>query len=244
MPTSSTAIIIPARLQSVRFPRKALARIGDLPMIHHVYNRAKEAELDVPVYVTTDSQEIIDYCNRSHIPSILTGTHNTGTDRVFEAASIIDVQNIINLQGDEPLMPPCAIQSLFQLIQQSSPESNIIFNSVCAAPCDSNNDPNIVKAIVTKNQRAIYFTRHSVPSHGDPSSSYVYKQMGLYGYSLKTLEYFTNLAPSPLENREKIELMRSIEYGDAVVCDICDTPSYSVDTVTDLQFVSSLLSAK
>jgi 3-deoxy-manno-octulosonate cytidylyltransferase (CMP-KDO synthetase) len=244
VPTNSCAIIIPARLQSVRFPSKVLARIGDLTMIHHVFNRAIEADLGIPVYVTTDSREIIEYCSIYDIPTIQTGTHNTGTDRVFEAASRIAASNIINLQGDEPLMPPSAIQSLFKLIDQSSSDSNIIFNSVCPAPCEVNNDPNIVKAIITKNQRAMYYTRHSVPTHGDSSSSYVYKQMGLYAYSLKTLKYFTNLPPSPLESREKIELMRSLEYGDAVVCEISQVPSYSVDTVADLQFVSSLFCAK
>ena len=195
-------------MKSVRFPRKPLAKIGQLPMIHHVYNRAVEAELNIPIYVATDSTDILDYCNSQNIQTVHTGNHSTGTDRVFEAAQKIGFEYAINLQGDEPLMPSSALQAIFTLLSQSPSDSNNIFTSICQAPCDSNNDPNIVKAIVTRNYRALYFTRHSVPTHGDASSSFVYKQMGIYGYSINTLKYFTSLAPSKLESREKIELMR------------------------------------
>ena len=102
---NNIAIIIPARMKSVRFPRKPLAKIGQLPMIHHVYNRAVEAELNIPIYVATDSTDILDYCNSQNIQTVHTGNHSTGTDRVFEAAQKIGFEYAINLQVTNLLCP-------------------------------------------------------------------------------------------------------------------------------------------
>ena len=104
--------IIPARMESTRFAGKPLALIQGLPMIHHVYNNSTKSKLLSKVYIATNSDPIINYCKKNKLPYIETGAHETGSDRVFEAAKIIGAENIINIQGDEPMIKPELIDKI------------------------------------------------------------------------------------------------------------------------------------
>ena len=231
-------IIIPARLDSKRLPNKALAIIGDKPMILHVLHRAEQSGVG-PVVVACGDQEIAEVTERAGGRAILTDpTLPSGTDRVFSALQKFDPEGkydvIVNLQGDLPLIDPKIIRTVLGPLNNPSIDISTLANEI------RNNaekeDRNIVKVAIgfapgKEIGRAIYFSRVVVPAGDGPH----YHHIGIYAYRRDTLEKFVALPESILEKREKLEQLRALEAGMRIDVSLGDTVTDGVDTPTDLE---------
>jgi len=228
-------IIIPARMDSTRLPGKPLADIHGKPMILWVMERALAANI-APVYIACAEEEIASAVRNAGGEAVLTDpAHPSGTDRIYEALQKIDparkFDRIINVQGDLPMLDPHLPTLALKLLDNPS-----IDISTLAAPIRSEEErhnPNVVKAVITINNRAIYFSRSPVPYGKGPC----YHHIGLYAYTRTALEKFVALPASPLEKIEKLEQLRALEYGMQIAIDIVDKVPLGVDTAEDLEFV-------
>ena len=233
-------ILIPARMESARFPGKPLAPILHIPLVIRCANNAISSGLDT--YVCTDSQLILDACKSFSIPSIKTPEFSTGTDRVHWSSQQLNFDLIINLQGDEPLIKPQAIKTFSDQLEHSNQQDNFISNGLTSLDQTHAFDPNNVKAIQDNNSRIIYLSRKPLRNSNDSNKFPIYlKQLGLYGFTKASLNKFSNLNQSRLELTESIEMLRWIEEGMNLNGNILDTPSISVDTPEDLAEVESIL---
>ena len=235
--------IIPARYASSRFPGKPLVRLGGLTMVERVYRQASKA-LE-RVYVATDDEKIHRVVISFGGKSVMTSSeHRSGTDRCREAADLIELETglpagvIINIQGDEPFIMPEQIETL--KICFADPDVKIAtLIRECAAGEDIFN-PNQVKAIIDKNNNAIYFSRSAIPylrgvdQNLWSSSHKYYKHLGLYAYRNSTLAEITMLPHGSLENAESLEQNRWIENGYKIRCGFTSHESIGIDTPDDL----------
>ncbi len=226
------AIIIPARLGSTRLRNKALAMIGNKPMIHHTYLRALELGFK-HIYVATDSAEIAEVISNAGGMAIMTDEAlESGTDRVYQAYQAIKDKNnikyIINIQGDLPFIDSSIILDLVIKLKNSNAD---IVTPVAAIDADNAKEPSNVKVVIGNNDKAIYFSRHMIPYNAE---SYWY-HIGIYGYKVESLEKFIKLEPSYLEKTEKLEQLRALESN--MTIDVCYSKSIpiSVDTEKDLE---------
>lgn len=225
-------IIIPARMDSTRLPGKPLADIGGKPMIVRVMERAMAANI-APVYIACAEAAIAEAITAAGGNAILTDpAHPSGTDRIYEALTRIDRQNsydaIINVQGDLPLLDCSLPQIALSLLD--NPRTDI---ATLAVPMNSDedcNNPDIVKAVIAQDGRALYFSRAAIP-YGPGAC---YHHIGLYAFKRAALEYFVSLPASVLEQREKLEQLRALEYGLQMNVGIVDTVPFGVDTPEDL----------
>lgn len=227
-------ILIPARMESTRFPGKPLAPINGIPMIVFCARNALETGLEV--YVCTDSKEVESVCTLYNVSSLLTPEFNTGTDRIAHAAKDLDTDYVINLQGDEPLINPQSINLLINNLEKMKPDSKEIITGVSYVNSEQAFDPNIVKCALIKKDLSIqYFSRKPLLNfpNGEETNSYI-KQLGLYGMTKETLKEFSLLEQGDLEKAEKVELLRWLENGNKVKGCIIDQKTISVDTPQDL----------
>jgi 3-deoxy-manno-octulosonate cytidylyltransferase (CMP-KDO synthetase) len=234
--------IIPARMASTRLPGKPLVDICGKPMIQRVYERAKSAARVSEVIVATPDKEIIEAVAAFGGKSVLTSpVHRSGTDRLAEAASELrDEDIVLNVQGDEPLLRPEAIDSLINpLLAPSPPEIASLMRRITTEEAQ---DPNLVKVVVDKNNRAMYFSRSAIPYIRDEHSELaIYGHIGLYGYSVRSLRAFSQLEPTPLERAESLEQLRALENGWRIQMVETDFSPIGVDTEEDLIKVRMLL---
>ena len=240
---TNTLILIPARMASTRLPDKPMAEINGLPMISHVIDRAREANIGEPV-VATDSQTIMDAVEAHGAKAVMTREdHESGSDRIWEAVEKIDPQGkadtIINLQGDLPAIDPNLIrQSILPL-----EDENVDIATLAAEITDEaeKTNPNVVKAIGTPisetRLRALYFSRATAPYGEGP----LYHHIGLYAYKRSALEKFVSLATGTLEQREKLEQLRALENGMRIDIELVQTIPHGVDTAEDLEKAKQLL---
>jgi 3-deoxy-manno-octulosonate cytidylyltransferase (CMP-KDO synthetase) len=246
----NTLIIIPARYASSRLPGKPLALIKGKPMIRHVYERAALA-FDT-VYVATDDQRIQDAVSAFSGRLVMTSTqHQSGTDRCFEALEKTEKETgkaydiIINLQGDEPLIDARQIQELEALFQDS--DIGIATQVKIISEPQDLTDPDQPKAVLDKNQNALYFSRQAIPYVRNPKNKAVlkeytfYKHIGLYGYRRETLKEIVKLKQTPLELAEKLEQNRWLENGYKIRCGITQYENFSVDTENDLKKINMII---
>lgn len=230
-------ILIPARMASTRLPNKPLADLNGEPMIVAVWRRAIEADL-APVWVATDTPEIAEAIRAVGGNAVMTKPdHPSGSDRIYEAISRIDPAKdfdlLLNVQGDLPTVAPGTIRAVFEPLKDAEVD---ISTPVAEIHSDEErNASSVVKMIGTPlapgRFRALYFTRATAPWGEGP----LYHHIGLYGWRRAALERFVQLAPSPLELREKLEQLRALEYGmriDAV--EVAEVP-LGVDTQADLE---------
>lgn len=236
----SIIILIPARLAATRLPNKPLADIHGKPMIVHVMERAKEANIG-PVVVACCCESIKNIIEQHGGTAILTNPdHASGTDRIFEALEIFDPEgdfsHIINLQGDLPFIDP---QSL-QILSRHMIEGDYDMTTLAAPLVDKDDfhNSNVVKIAMTpvpENQctKAYYFSRSSIPYH----ASQGYHHIGIYGYKRDALKQFVSASPSILEKDEKLEQLRALELGMQIHAVVMNTVPYSVDTQEDLEKV-------
>lgn len=237
--------IIPARLDSKRFPGKALADIKGKPMIQRVYEQAKKSKIVDAVYVATDSEAIATAIRNMDGDVIMTGNEcSSGTDRVAEAARTLNLQDdavIINIQGDQPVLQAECLKDLVQpfyatpglpmatLANSMDNESEI-------------NDPNNVKVIIDAQGFAIYFSRARIPFDRDKKEKVqYYKHIGIYAYSSVFLQQFTKLPVAPLEEIEKLEQLRAVYHGHKIGISITSYDSASVDDASDIQKIEAIL---
>ncbi|MFT0892892.1 3-deoxy-manno-octulosonate cytidylyltransferase [Pseudochelatococcus sp. G4_1912] len=241
----SPLVIIPARLAATRLPNKPLADINGLPMIVHVLQRAEAANIG-PVIVATDSQEIAQAVESAGGRAIITrADHPSGSDRIFEALSIVDPDGhhdvIVNVQGDLPTINPAIIAaSLTPLL--NDPAVDIATLAVEISRHEERTAESVVKVVGSEiapaHLRALYFTRATAPWGEGP----LFHHIGLYAYRRSALARFVTLAPSPLEQREKLEQLRALENGMRIDVVIVDDVPLGVDTPDDLARARSLLS--
>ncbi|MFN3567961.1 MAG: 3-deoxy-manno-octulosonate cytidylyltransferase [Caldimicrobium sp.] len=235
-------IIIPARYGSTRFPGKPLIDLWGKPLIQHVYERALASGLK-EIYVATDDKRIFDTVVNFGGKAVLTGEHPSGTDRVAEAVNILgfdDEDLIINLQGDQPLFP----QEYFSPLVKPLILYSEISMATLAVPLKNKQDllnPNKVKVVLDKRGCALYFSRSPIPFHRAPGREPLYlKHIGVYVYRKKFLDEFVKLPQGDLEQAEKLEQLRALEYGFKIAVSIVPTDFPEVDTPEDLEYIRNL----
>jgi len=230
-------IIIPARLASSRFPQKVLADIGGLPMVIRTAQRV--AHLD-RVVVAADDELIIETCKAHGVEAMLTSTtHKSGTDRIHECASILNLDDdeiIINVQADEPFIEPEAIESLMKKLKaaQNRNESFIMGSCYNAINAESAKDPNLVKVVLDDAENAIYFSRSLIPYNQGGGAKY-FGHIGIYGFSKKSLQEFCSLNDAPLEDIEKLEQLRAVYHQKKINMVKISSTGFGIDTKEDLQ---------
>lgn len=250
------AIVIPARYASTRLPGKPLLSETGKPLIHHVYERAKEATEAASVVVATDDARIFDAVQKFGGRAVMTGAHETGTARVAEAAAVIDAQIIVNLQGDEPEIDPDALDRLIGLQRETGAFASTLacrFKNSAASGPGSPEDPAAVKVIpgapiVLDDGKvafwARYFTRTICPWPRDDAGaiaapSHYFLHLGVYAFSPQSLAEFTAWPAGALETSERLEQLRILENGARLAVGVVDGGAPGIDTPDDYRaFVS------
>ncbi len=240
-------IVIPSRIGATRLPRKPLAEIAGEPMIVHVWRRAMEADAG-DVVVATDAPEIAEAIEKAGGTAVMTrADHPSGSDRVFEAATIVDPDGeigiIVNVQGDQPVLEPSVIRDTIAPL--ADPAVDIATVAAIITDPSTVLEPSVVKMIGTplpggNTFRALYFTRAAAPFGPGP----IFHHIGLYAYRRAALSRFVKLPPSPLELREKLEQLRALEAGMRIDVKRVDNVPMSVDTPDDLEKVRDYFRAR
>lgn len=230
-------IIIPARIGSSRFPNKVLADIGGVPMVIRTAMTVQDIDT---VAIATDSQDVIDIASKHNIKAILTSTeHQSGTDRIYEAAkklNLSDDEIIINVQGDEPFIETEVVQAIYDLTKKNRENAKILMNSCYKVISNPEaDDPNIVKVVTDDDDIALYFSRAKVPYPRDHHFDSYKGHLGIYGFTMGSLETFCKLSTAPLETIEKLEQLRAQYYGYEVAMTEVTTESFGIDTPEDLE---------
>ena len=245
-------VVIPARYGSSRLPGKALLSIGGKPMIQWVYERALTSKAQ-EVLIATDDLLIVSAAHSFGAEAVMTATnHASGTDRIAEVARLqhwSESDIVVNVQGDEPLIPPVLIDQVAGLLQTTTAAV-----ATLATPFDSiaeYMDPNNVKVVADLQGRALYFSRAPIPWDRDGAPAGLMSQkvfagarrhIGLYAYRVGALLRIASLEPTTLENRERLEQLRALENGFEIrVADALQSPGPDVNTAADLERVSALL---
>lgn len=233
--------VIPARYASTRLPGKPLSMIAGKPMIQHVYERACQAKLPDEVVVATDNElvekAVLDFGGKAVITS---PDHPSGTDRLAEVALMYpDVDVIVNVQGDEPMIPPEVIDNLAQVFANDA-DLNMATMKVEMEEADYDN-PAAVKVVTDLNGNALYFSRSLMPyPRNKPEGYKVFKHVGIYAYRRNFLLKYAALAPTPLEKAESLEQLRALENGYKIKVLESKFKGIGVDTPEDLAAVNAL----
>ena len=242
-------VVIPARLGSTRLPRKPLADISGKPMVVRVAERAQQSNAQ-SVVVATDSPEIQAVCDQYRIECLLTSAdHPTGTDRIAEVAQLLKLPAdtlVVNVQGDEPLIPPKLINQVAQTLADNAAcaISTVAVPIVDAAEITN---PNVVKVVLNRANEALYFSRATIPFVRDPDSKQTIthlRHLGIYAYRADFLEAYTRLDPAPPEQAEALEQLRALWNGYRIaVHTASEAPPAGVDTAEDLERVRRILAS-
>lgn len=243
---TSALVVIPARLNATRLPRKPLADICGKPMIVRVLEQAQNADIG-PVVVACDDESIAQAVRDHGGKAVMTrADHESGSDRIQEAADAIDPARnhdvVLNLQGDVPLIAPEAIRAAFAPLADASVDIGTIMTEIREE--QFRDDPSFVKAVVTPlgstAYRALYFTRATAPTGDGP----LFQHIGVYAYRRAALDRFVALPASPLEAREKLEQLRALENGMRIDVSLIDTAPMDVNTPDDLERARAAVSAQ
>lgn len=247
--------IIPARYASTRLPGKPLLPLAGIPMIMHVVERASRARLISRVIVATDDQRIVDAVRKHGGEARLTSpSAASGTDRVAEAAASLDVELVVNVQGDEPLIEPSTIDAAVESLMEY-PELQMSTTSEPIISVEDVFNPTIVKVVTDSRGYALYFSRSPVPYirpeegltldallRRDPARLSNYrKHSGLYAYRGSFLQRYAGMPPSPLERLEALEQLRAIENGIGIRVVPVAHRSIGVDTEQDYEQVKRMI---
>lgn len=230
-------IIIPARIGSSRFPNKVLADIDGIPMV--IRTAMSVADID-KVTIATDTQEVIEIAKSYNINAILTSSnHQSGTDRIYEAAKKLQLDKdeiIINVQGDEPFIEQSVVQAIYKLTQKNKKNTKILMNSCYKYISNPEaDDPNIVKVVTDTNDIALYFSRAKIPYPRDHHFNHYKGHLGIYGFTMKSLDIFCTSSPAPLEDIEKLEQLRALYHGYDIAMVEVESESFGIDTLEDLE---------
>ena len=233
--------VIPARYASTRLPGKPLSMIAGKPMIQHVYERACQAQLPNEVVVATDNELVEKAVLNFGGKAVMTSPdHPSGTDRLAEVALMYpDVDVIVNVQGDEPMIPPEVIDRLAEAFN-SDADLNMATMKVVMDEEDYEN-PAAVKVVTDQQGHALYFSRSLMPyPRNKPEGFKVFKHVGIYAYRRNFLLKYAALAPTPLEKAESLEQLRALENGYKIKVLESDFQGIGVDTPEDLAAVNAL----
>lgn len=230
--------MIPARYGATRFPAKLMQDLCGKPVIVHTYERVADTHLFDEVYVVTDDDRIEKVIREVGGKVIRSKKeHNSGSDRLAEASRDLDVDIIVNVQGDEPFTDKENLQKVIDIFVKDLTKSIAVASLMerITDPDDIAN-PNNVKVVVNKFGEALYFSRNVIPFPRDPNTkvSY-YKHIGIYAYRKEALQQFTELPPSLLEETEKLEQLRYLENGFKIRLALTDIPTIGIDTPEDLE---------
>jgi 3-deoxy-manno-octulosonate cytidylyltransferase (CMP-KDO synthetase) len=249
-PSQDFIVVIPARFQSVRLPGKPLLDIAGKPMLLHVVERARRSAASA-VYVATDDARIAAVCEQAGVPYCMTDpAHSTGTDRIEEVTRQLGLSRdaiVVNVQGDEPLIPPEVINQVARNLA-ARPDTGIC---TLYAPVTSQEEflnPNAVKLVTDHAGRVLYFSRAPIPwprdGQNDATLALARRHVGLYAYRVAVLQQFVQWPPAPIESTEKLEQLRAMANGVSVHAEQCLLPiPAGVDTQEDLDTVRQLLEA-
>jgi 3-deoxy-manno-octulosonate cytidylyltransferase (CMP-KDO synthetase) len=250
MPTDSRVLaVIPARWASSRFPGKPLANIAGVPMIQRVMCQTQKAKCVSEVIIATDDTRILEIVNNNGGTAVMTSAdHESGTDRVAEVARDRDCDIVVNVQGDEPLMPA---QNIDQVVKPLIEDSSALVSSLRILIRDSMElrDRNITKVVVDKFDSALYFSKAPIPWDRDAwsegpetvTSPLWYKHIGLYAYRKKFLMEYSALPLTPLEKMEKLEQLRILENGFPIKVVETEFDSIGVDSEADIEIIEKQL---
>jgi 3-deoxy-manno-octulosonate cytidylyltransferase (CMP-KDO synthetase) len=237
-------VIIPARYASTRLPGKALADIGGKPMISHVVARANESTA-TRVIVATDDARIADALRDDECEVCMTrADHVTGSDRLQEVVQeleIADHEIIVNVQGDEPLIPAKLINLVAASLQRS-PQAAMATAARKIAHEHEIDDPNIVKVVFAQDGRALYFSRAPIPFARDKRFAAAWHHVGIYAYRARFLRDFDQMATSNIEKTESLEQLRALDNGHIIMVETVDySTGMGVDTPSDLEAVRAMV---
>ncbi len=246
-------VIIPARFGSTRLLGKPLLDICGKPMIAHVWQRAVQATSPDHTYVATDDTRIYDVVSAFGGQAIMTSKDcASGTDRLVEVVDALDLgpdEIIVNVQGDEPLIPSALIQQVGQALSHTN--AGI---ATAAAPMQGQEDihnPNVVKVVLRRDGKASYFSRAAIPfrrtetSEKQPDPNTYLRHIGIYAYRTKTIRAFTAFPPAPTEKLEALEQLRALYNGIDIHVEVLGAaPPHGVDTPNDLETVRKIILAE
>lgn len=241
-------IVIPARYASTRLPGKPLLEIAGRPMLQHVFERVRHSGAS-QVLVATDDARIADAARGFHADVCMTSaTHRSGTERlgeVVEQAGWNEDTIVVNVQGDEPLLPPALVRQVADGLAGHAAAVVATLAYPLATQAEAE-DPNVVKVVLDRCGYALYFSRAAIPCHRDGGAGATdaigLRHIGLYAYRAGFLKRYAGLEPSPLEDAEKLEQLRVLWHGLKIHVGIAaEMPGPGVDTAADLARVAALL---
>ena len=249
-------VIIPARYASSRLPGKPLADIAGKPMIQHVWQKAQQSGAS-RVVVATDNEEVAKAVHSFGGEVCMTSSqHNSGTERlaeVVEKLTIPDDEIIVNIQGDEPLIPPVIVSQVAHNLANNG--VNMATLAVKLADAEELFNPNVVKAVTDKNGNVLYFSRAAIPWNRDQFANlseqqqkqlllqdHYLRHIGIYAYRAGFIKQYVQWQPTALEQIESLEQLRVLWYGEKIHVDLAkEVPAVGVDTAEDLEKVRSIL---
>lgn len=248
-------VVIPARLASSRLPNKPLADIAGLPMVVRVAQRAMLSQAS-QVVVAADDDSIVAACAAHGVRALLTHKdHVSGSDRLAEACQLLGLPPdavVVNVQGDEPLIPPALINDVARVLTER-PDASMSTAAHAIGSLEEFTNPNVVKVVMDARQMALYFSRAPIPWWRDGQSGSSFKALpspaplrhiGIYGYRAGFLALFPTLPPAPIETMESLEQLRTLWHGHRIAVHVTDqAPGPGVDTPEDLARVRQLLQA-
>jgi 3-deoxy-manno-octulosonate cytidylyltransferase (CMP-KDO synthetase) len=238
---STIGAFIPARYAATRFPAKLMQQLGDKTVIRHTYDNAKATGLFDEVYVVTDSDIIFQEITSNGGKAIMSiKTHESGSDRIAEAIEHLDIDIVVNIQGDEPFVKRAPLEKVLDCFKDPTVQvaslMQVLENPTSIA------DPNYVKVAVDKKMNALFFSRSVIPYLRDTAIAPIYyEHVGVYAFKKQALIDFTNWPISPLEAAEKIECLRYLENGVGIRMAITDYMGVEIDTPEDLIKAAQLL---
>ncbi|HUI92271.1 MAG TPA: 3-deoxy-manno-octulosonate cytidylyltransferase [Chitinivibrionales bacterium] len=232
--TDGILCVIPARYGSSRLPGKPLIMFKNLPLVMWVYNRAKQSGVFDMVCVATDDRRVHETVLNYGGASCLTSPrHASGTDRVNEVEEKYRYRYIVNLQGDEPLVPRSLMRKFAEKL--ATLDDNSLLTCVSHATIKEKDNPNVVKAVLNKRQEALYFSRAPIPYEREGGGKRILVHWGIYGFTARSLARFCAFPQGELERRELLEQLRALENGMRIACLVTGERSCGIDTPADAE---------
>lgn len=235
--------VIPARYNSTRFPGKMMEILGNRTIITTTYQNVLETGLFDEVFVATDSELIFDEISKNGGKAVMTGEHETGSDRIAEAVQNIDCDIVINVQGDEPFLKKEPLKQLIDVFyKDDKKEISLASLKIKLKDPEEIRNPNNVKVITDNNRFALYFSRSVIPFQRELSYDVTYyKHIGVYAFRKEALLKFSSLEMTPLEISEKLEQLRYLENGMKIKMVETDFVGIGIDTPEDLEKAKKLI---
>ena len=235
--------VIPARYEASRFPGKLMQILGDKTVISTTYQNVVATNLFDEVFVATDSEIIFNEIVNNSGKAVMTGQHETGSDRIAEAVQNIDCDIVINVQGDEPFLKTEPLKQLINVFNNDQKkEISLASLKIKLSEKEEIENPNNVKVITDLNGFALYFSRSVIPYHREKSIDAEYfKHIGVYAFRREALIKFSNLEMTPLEKLEKIECIRYLENGMKIKMIETDFVGVGIDVPEDLEKARQIL---